>query len=683
MLNFTVIVHFSLLFILFLSPSTRWHRKVLSNMIQRIAKSKLIAAGLAVLPLVALMGIIPNQFSTARAEVCQNAPTTPTFNPYPVTVQDGNSCTDFPLIRMKVIGGQYPQSIAEVKQGITAKAGDYLYATMWIHNGADPSLPASQVTAKNTRLLTQVSEGTGSEQTVKAYITADNADEIVTQTYNVHIGANDRLEVVPNSGERFNHLGALMESGFQVGNYEASLGDLEACFEHAMFIRFQIKVVGSTPTNQNTTLGITKEVRDITTNTSFASSTEAKNGDTVEYRVRVKNTGTAVAQSVFMTDNLSNSGINITGQPTVSVNYTGQLQNGLSLGDMNPGAEVTITYRGTVTRDSISVTNVAVANAGNASRVEARATVNVPVPSKGNIVITKQVRNITQNSSLAKSINAKSGDTVEYSVNVSVNSGRVQNVVYTDTLPNGFSLNSSSVRINGNSVSGSQATNANLGTMNQGQSATITFQGTVSGNNTTLTNTACAVGDNVSQTCDNASVVLQNVVVGQPNIVQSKKAWNDTKNQNAESTSAVREDYITYTLTVTNTGTANAESYVIQDDLSGVLPFADMIDNGGGTLNGNVISYAPVTVPQGGSVSKTFKVRVKYNLPANLNYQLVNTYGNTVRINVVGPQVTGPIVAPKTGVDAQTAAGVGGIFTAGAGLFLKRRELFKFILNSK
>jgi LPXTG-motif cell wall-anchored protein len=91
--------------------------------------------------------------------------------------------------------------------------------------------------------------------------------------------------------------------------------------------------------------------------------------------------------------------------------------------------------------------------------------------------------------------------------------------------------------------------------------------------------------------------------------------------------------------------------------------------------------YNGVTIPVNGSVSKTFKVRVKYNLPANLSYQLVNTYGNTVRINIVGSQVTGPIIAPKTGVDTQTAAGFGGIITLAAAMVIKRKTVLGFILN--
>jgi len=40
--------------------------------------------------------------------------------------------------------------------------------------------------------------------------------------------------------------------------------------------------------------------------------------------------------------------------------------------------------------------------------------------------------------------------------------------------------------------------------------------------------------------------------------------------------------------------------------LSQVLPYADISDNGGGTLSGNVINYPPITVPVGGSSPVTW-----------------------------------------------------------------------------
>ena len=112
---------------------------------------------------------------------------------------------------------------------------------------------------------------------------------------------------------------------------------------------------------------------------------------------------------------------------------------------------------------------------------------------------------------------------------------------------------------------------------------------------------------------------------GNVNLTYSKSALNNTKNQDATAVVASPEDYITYTLTVSNSGNTPANNFVITDDLSQVLPYADFSDYGGGTLNGNVISFPGITVPANGSVTRSFEVRVKYGLASNLSYVMTNT----------------------------------------------------------
>ncbi len=645
--------------------------------------------GVTAVALAAVVGIgvfAPRLTGTAKAETCTNAPSVPTFNIYPLTFDPNNrECKDFPLLRLRQVNGNYAHSAEEARAGIEAHAGDELFATLYVHNGAASNLDRNLTTAKNVHIRSRVSNETGSTHEVEVEVVADNAQGVV-QSYSVKTASNERLEIVPNSGEQYDSESNLLQAGFAMGNNEVAVGDQKSCFEFAYFYRFRFRVVSDTTQNKNATLAITKEVRNLTTNSTFSGSTDATRGDQIEYRVKVRNTSNTNALGVFMGDNLDNTGIDISGQPSVTVNFSGNLSSGLNLGTLTPNQEVIITYRANVNRESITVTNIAVAYASNASRVEARAIVNVNVPSKGNMVINKQVRSVSQNGSFSNSTNANSNDRVEYQIRVSVNSGRVQNIVLNDQLPtNNFALISGSVRLDGNYVSDNSASNISLGTLSQGQSKTLVFQGTVTAfnntNQTTITNRACATADNVDQVCDNATVYINQVNQGQPNLVLSKRAFNDTKNQDATTVNASREDYITYTLTVTNTGSVASNNFVITDDLSGVLTFSDLTDNGGGTLSGQTISYPAVSVPANGSVSKSFKVRVKYNLPANLSFVMVNTYGNTVRVTIVGPQVTGPIVAPKTGVDGMTAASFGGIITAAAALAIKRKTILSFILN--
>jgi uncharacterized repeat protein (TIGR01451 family) len=158
-----------------------------------------------------------------------------------------------------------------------------------------------------------------------------------------------------------------------------------------------------------------------------------------------------------------------------------------------------------------------------------------------------------------------------------------------------------------------------------------------------------------------------------------KKARNDTKNADATQVPASREDYITYTLTVTNVGNSDATNYVITDSLSGVLPLADIIDLGGGSLNGQTLSYPAVTIPANGTVSRTFRVRVKYFLSPSISYQMLNTFGNTVTVLINPPT---PYVPPKTGGMTDVLGGLGfaGLLTS-VFVLQRKKNLFQLIFS--
>ncbi|MBI5530867.1 MAG: DUF11 domain-containing protein [Candidatus Doudnabacteria bacterium] len=486
-------------------------------------------------------------------------------------------------------------------------------------------------------------------------------------------------------------------------------------------------------------LSIIKQVKNVTQNTNYDTSVLANKNDVVKYQVIIKNVGQATAKNVFFNDSNPAQVQPLTGL-TVSIAYTGGIPAGVALGDLAAGATVTITYQGTVKVDSGTILNVATASSDNATSQNASATVVVNtqnnnggnsnynycvnyscnttinnttnttnttttnnnytynnysyvyINSTGNTVpanqysqlsITKSVRTVN-NGTYQNSVNVNNGDTVEFEI-VVTNSGNqnINNVRLTDNLPSGLNLVNGSVRVDGSYVSSSNLySGMYLGSLSTGQQKRINFQATVNNSNSSIQNIAMVSGDNASSVQDDAWVFTNtgSVQGGNVSLTYSKRAINETKSQDATSVVASKEDYITYTLTASNNGNTPANNFIITDDLSQVLPYADIVDNGGGSVNGNVISFPGLTVPAYGSVSRSFKVRVKYSLADNLAYVMTNTYGNTLNIRINNPQVLGAFVAPKTGAETGAFA-FSGLLTAAAALFKRRKEILKLIFT--
>jgi len=292
------------------------------------------------------------------------------------------------------------------------------------------------------------------------------------------------------------------------------------------------------------------------------------------------------------------------------------------------------------------------------------------------------VRN-TNGGAYQNSVTVNTNDTVQFEIVVTNNGSQTaNNVRVTDNLTNGLSLVPGSVTVDGSYASDSTIySGMYLGNLVPGQQKRINFQARInSTGSSSIQNVAVANSDNAGSVQASAWVFVSQVSGGNVNLNYSKRAFNETRNADATTVTAQREDFITYTLTVNNSGNTPANNFVITDDLSQVLQYADMVDNGGGSLNGSVINYPGITVPAGGSVSRSFKVRVKFSLASNLSYTMTNTYGNTVTVRINTPQVLGNFVAPKTG--AETAAfSFAGIFTGAAALIRKRKYLMKLIFT--
>lgn len=312
----------------------------------------------------------------------------------------------------------------------------------------------------------------------------------------------------------------------------------------------------------------------------------------------------------------------------------------------------------------------------------------IPASQYSQLSITKMVS--ANGSGFQNSVSVQNGQTVQFQI-VVTNTGNAvaNNVRVTDNLPAGLDLISGSLNVGGNYANNGYSNNnygynlvnsVYLGNLSAGQSAQMTFEATVSAyNNNNIQNTATVYSDNAGSATASAWVYINSGSVqgGSVTINYSKSAYNNTKNANAASVTASRGDSITYTLTASNSGNEPATSFTITDDLSQVLPYADITDNGGGSVSGNTITFPGITVPADGSVTRSFQVVVKNSLATNLSYTMSNTYGNTVNITINTPQVLGAFTAPKTGADTNAFV-FAGLITAVFAVAKKRQALMGF-----
>jgi len=115
-------------------------------------------------------------------------------------------------------------------------------------------------------------------------------------------------------------------------------------------------------------------------------------------------------------------------------------------------------------------------------------------------------------------------------------------------------------------------------------------------------------------------------------IALSKTASNATQgNVAASSVMAKAGDTVKFTLTAKNSG-QTAGTLTMSDHIASLMQYSKLSDNGGGTLNSSdqTISWANVSVPGGGTVTKTFAVKLNNPLPVTTAAcSMSNTFGTS------------------------------------------------------
>lgn len=369
-------------------------------------------------------------------------------------------------------------------------------------------------------------------------------------------------------------------------------------------------------------------------------------GEQITYTYTVTNSGSATLNGpVTITDDyigtFTCSDVSDTNSPNVT--------NGDEFFD--PSEQLVCTAVYTITSDDVaagSVTNTASASApissapGAAVITSPDATATVGAPD---VTITKAV-------DLA---NAEVGDTLTYTIQATNNGGTAAtNLVISDAVP----ANTSYVA---NSISGGDTqddtalpnmswTIASLPA--DGIPVNLTFQVTVDSGTaagTTITNTADVVGDNVPSTTSNEV----STTVTEPSLTITKNVA-DTDNGMAEP-----GETLTYSLTVDNNGTTDANNVVITDGAPPNTSFVDgsgSVDNNPNSLTVTISDVGTfqadvTTFPGGATLTVSFQVTVNDPLPGAVT-EIANTA--TVDSDEIDPTDSSTTTIPVNNVPDAT-----------------------------
>jgi uncharacterized repeat protein (TIGR01451 family) len=129
-----------------------------------------------------------------------------------------------------------------------------------------------------------------------------------------------------------------------------------------------------------------------------------------------------------------------------------------------------------------------------------------------------------------------------------------------------------------------------------------------------------------------------------PVTTQSKEAKNLTQNAEADTVTAQASDRIEYTIYVENVGEVAATAK-LDEELTDVLEYSTLQDNGGGTFNSEtkVLSWGDIVLKPGEKISRTFTVELLKTIPStprgasepgSYDCIMTNAFGNTVAIDV-------------------------------------------------
>ena len=280
-----------------------------------------------------------------------------------------NSITNNPVIggdEKDFVGIREVGSNEKWTNNMKVQNGKEYYVRIYVHNNAASNL---NLVAENVVAKLNVPTTTAKNVTVQGQISASNAkpntvwDEATFSSdndFNLAYVAGSAL--FENNGMGTTKLpdSIVNNTGAKLG-YDKLDGKIPGCFQYAGYVTVKVKAQVSQP-QEKTNIDLAKTVRNKTNGEkSWVETVNAKSGDTVQFQIHAKNTGSAGIQNLVIRDILP-KGLNYVAGSTKLYNTSNPkglkvsdnvIQNsGINIGSYQPNGDTYVRFDATVSAEN-------------------------------------------------------------------------------------------------------------------------------------------------------------------------------------------------------------------------------------------------------------------------------------------------------------------------------------------
>ncbi len=224
-----------------------------------------------------------------------------------------NSITDNPdygdernFVRIKDASDTGPGNWSDE---LNVQPGKEYLVQMYVHNNAATSLNESgKGVAQNTRVMANVPNTTGKSVQVDGFISADNASPKEVWDQAIFKSDSDfNVTYINGSATMYNNAtptgtpvsdSIVTNAGAPVG-YDAMNGTLPGCFHYSGYVSFKVKIQAPETTNFTVSKSVSKHG-----DNKWVENYTAQPGETVDYLIEYKNTGSTQQDDVVLKDKL-------------------------------------------------------------------------------------------------------------------------------------------------------------------------------------------------------------------------------------------------------------------------------------------------------------------------------------------------------------------------------------------